>query len=172
MERSKGVAIFLTKTCNRNYKECVRLETTTIKYCQELMKQCHETEEFLLPQPVSKIEVKEAKPSHTFSEMENEVNLRRCQKKKFYDAKICRHLCSKTLVLKSTRSNPTSPCESICYQLTRSFDSAGEVCPTEKYCRNGCPCPHYQCEKIVSNETLIPVFDLKRKTRSVKTKLC
>lgn len=126
------------------------------------MKKCKETKKFILPQQISKIELNENELK-VFSVEENEVNLRRCKKKKFYDAKICRHLCSKTLVLETTRTNSISPCESICYVLTRSFDSAGDVCPGEKYCQNGCPCLYYECEKLdASHQKLIPVFNLRK----------
>ena len=128
-------------------------------YCGHLMKKCHETGEFILPEPVSKIKHAKAEPE-IFTEEENKVNLRRCQKKQFYDQNICRHLCSNTLVLESTKSHPISPCESTCFELTRSSKSAGEVCPTQKYCENGCPCPFYECEKIDSRQKMIPVFDL------------
>ena len=128
-------------------------------YCGHLMKKCYETKQFKLPVRISQIE-QQKKPAEKFTEEENKINLLRCQKKKFYDTKICRHLCSKTLVLESTRNNPISPCESICFQLTRSFDSAGAVCPTEQYCPTGCPCPHYQCEKNNSPQKLIPTFNL------------
>ena len=128
--------------------------------CGHLMKQCHKTKEFTLPEPIAKIERENSKPLE-FSQEENQINLKRCKKKKFYDQKICRHLCSSSLVLETTRTNPVLPCESICFQLTRSFDSAGEVCPRQKYCRNGCPCPFYDCEKIDDfHQKLIPVFDL------------
>lgn len=159
LQRSRGVTTFLSSTCHRNYKECVKI--STMDYCGHLMKQCHETEEFILPAPVVKIEAQKA-ASLVFSTEENEVNLLRCQKKKFYDQKICRHLCSKTLVLESTRTNPISPCESMCFELTRSSDSAGEVCPTQKYCPYGCPCPFYDCEKIQSRQKMVPVFDLRK----------
>ena len=137
-------------------------------YCGHLMKQCFETQEFILPEPVSQIELTNATPLD-FSEEENEVNLRRCQKKQFYDQKICRHLCSKTLVLQSTRTNPISLCESMCFQLTKSSDAAGEVCPFQKYCTKGCPCPYYECEKLESCQKLIPVFDLKKSQTGVLT---
>ena len=125
------------------------------------MKQCHTTREFILPKAVSK--VKQVKASSLeFSQEENEVNLRRCQKKRFYDQKVCRHLCSNTLVLKSTRTHPITPCESICFGLTRTSDAAGEVCPFQKYCPKGCPCPYYQCGKLDSPQKLVPVFELKK----------
>ena len=157
LEKSRAVTTFLTSTCNRNYKKCVQLET--MDYCGHLMKQCYETEEFFLPKPVSKIE--HANDTHlVFSEEENDVNLRRCQKKQFYDQKICRHLCSETLVLESMRTKPISPCESICFELTRTAESSGQVCPSQKYCPLGCPCPHYECEKTDSRQKFVPVFDL------------
>ena len=130
-------------------------------FCGHLMKQCFETEEFILPEPVSPYE--RAKPTPLiFSREESEVNRLRCQKKQFYDQKICRHLCSKTLVLELARANPFSPCESMCFELTRSSDSAGEVCPFQKYCPRGCPCPYYQCEKLNDRQTMIPAFDLEK----------
>ena len=135
-------------------------------FCGHLMKQCRDTKKFILPEPVSKVEPVKAAPL-VFSKEENEVNLRRCQKKRFYDQKVCRHLCSNTLVLKSTRTNPITPCESICFGLTRSFDSAGEVCPFQKYCSKGCPCPYYECEKLESPQKFVPVFDLRKSENSL-----
>ena len=130
------------------------------------MKECFITKEFNLPGPISKIQAKEEVV--VYSDDENEVNLRRCMKKKFYDQKICRHLCSKTLVLETKRRVPFSPCESICFELTRSFDSAGEVCPTQKYCPRGCPCPYYECEKFEKRQTMIPAFDLQKNSTDTK----
>ena len=129
-------------------------------YCGHLMKQCFETKKFIVPEPVSKIEHAKG-TAIVFSDEDNKLNLRRCQKKQFYDQNICRHLCSTTLVLESTRTKPISPCESMCFELTKSSDSAGQVCPTQKYCRNGCPCPFYECEKFELRQKMIPVFDLK-----------
>ena len=129
-------------------------------YCGHLMKKCYETKEFMLPVSVLKIDYAKGDPL-SFSDEENEVNLRRCQKKQFYDQNVCRHLCSTTLVLESTRTNPISPCESVCFELTKSSDSAGKVCPFQKYCSNGCPCPFYDCEKFDSRQKMIPVFNLK-----------
>ena len=131
-------------------------------YCRSLMRRCRETERFIIPVRVSGT-IKSKRNPLEFTKEDNELNLRRCQKKKFYDTKICRHLCSSTLVLETTRTNLIAPCESICFELTRSFDSAGEICPSEKYCKNGCPCPFYKCEKLTdSHQKLIPLFDLKK----------
>ena len=150
---------FLTSTCHRNYKKCVQI--AGMNYCGHLMKDCYETKEFILPEPISKMKPAEKEPVR-FDKEENHVNLTRCKKKKFYDQKVCRHLCSKTLLLTSTRTKSISPCESMCFELTRSSESAGEVCPTEKYCPYGCPCPFYECEKLDSYQKLAPVFDLQK----------
>ena len=72
------------------------------------------------------------------------------------------HCCSQSLVLESTTNKAFPPCDQICFELTRSHDFAGEVCPFEKYCQRGCPCLFYQCEKIDNEQTLVPVWDLKR----------
>ena len=149
----------MTTTCHRNYKKCV--QEATMDYCGHLMKECYETQKFVLPEPVTKIVPREKEPL-IFTDEENEVNQLRCQKKQFYDQKICRHLCSNSLVSESTRNNAISPCESMCFQLSRSSDAAGEVCPLQKYCLSGCPCPFYECEKFESRQTLIPVFDLQQ----------
>ena len=131
----------------------------TMDFCGHLLKQCYETQEFTLPKPVSMID--NAKTAGlNFTSEENEVNLLRCQKKQFYDQNVCRHLCSKTLVLESTRTNPLSPCESMCFELTRSSKGTGEVCPFQKHCINGCPCRFYECEKFESRQKLVPVFNL------------
>ena len=133
--------------------------------CGHLMQQCHETREFVQPVPVSKIQPMEFKP-FIFTEEENEVNLRRCQKKRFFDTKICRHLCSTTLVLESTRTSPVNSCEQMCYELTRSSESSGDICPFQKYCKDGCPCKYYDCEKLSDDDqTQIPVWDLDEKTK-------
>ena len=76
------------------------------------------------------------------------------------DRFICRHLCSESLVLESTRNKAAGPCEKICGELTRSYDFAGEVCPFEKYCLKGCPCRFYQCQKIKNEQTLVPLWNL------------
>ena len=163
MEKLRGVTTFLTSTCHRKYKECVKV--STMDYCGHLMKQCHATREFILPDAVSKIEHVKAAPL-IFTDEENDVNLYRCQKKRFYDQKVCRHICSNTLVLKSTRTTSISPCESMCFELTKSSEAAGEVCPFQKYCQKGCPCPYYECEKLESPQKLVPVFDLRKSDNS------
>ena len=76
------------------------------------------------------------------------------------DRYLCRHLCSKTLVLESTIKRALPPCDQICFELTRTHNFAGEICPFEKYCEKGCPCPFYQCEKISYEKTLVPVWDM------------
>ena len=83
-------------------------------------------------------------------------------KKPREDRFICRHLCSQSLVLESTKNKAFNNCEEICFELTRSHNFAGEICPFEKYCKGGCPCPFYQCEKIENEKTLVPVWDLKK----------
>ncbi len=127
------------------------------------MQECHETREFEQPEHASYIRPLELKP-FIFNAKENEVNLRRCQKKKFFDKKICRHFCSTTLVLESTRSTPLNSCEQICFELTRSSESSGDICPFQKYCKDGCPCQYYDCEKTSDDDqTQIPVWDLESK---------
>ena len=166
MEKSKLQTTFLTSTCHRTYKKCVQIESMAL--CGHLMKQCHATEEFIIPEPISKTEHTNV-ASLVFTEEENKVNLRRCKKKKFLDQKVCRHLCSNTLILTSTRTHSITPCESVCFELTRSFNSSGNVCPTEKYCENGCPCPFYNCEKTDKDPKFVPVFDLKKSDYSRKS---
>jgi hypothetical protein len=80
------------------------------------------------------------------------------------DARLCRHLCSTTLVLKTKTNTVFSNCEVICFELTRTL--AGEICPYEKYCPNGCPCKQYQCEKLINEQEYIPVWNLKEKTKT------
>ena len=137
LERSKGVTTFLTTTCNRNYKECVRM--ATMDFCGHLMRECYETKSFTLPQPVSKIRQVKGAPLE-FSKDDNEANLRLCQKKNFYDQKTCRHLCSNTIILESTTTIAVSPCESMCFGLTKTSQSGEQICPTQNLCPTGCPC--------------------------------
>ena len=166
---SRQVTTFLTNTCNRGYKQCI--QTDTMETCAVLMEECKETKVFRNPGPIKKNEPKKQKPL-SFNKKDNQVNLRRCKKKKFYDAAICRHLCSSSLVLKSRRTSPTNSCEEICFELTRSSKTSGEICPYQKYCPSGCPCPLYACEKIGQNEQEnIPVWDLEsKKSRKKKAR--
>ena len=127
--------------------------------CGHSMKQCREAGNFTFPPPPVKIEHGKEEEPH-FTEEDNRINLIRCKKQQFYDGKICRHLCSKTLILKSTKKNSKSHCESICFEIARTSDGAGAICPYQKYCINGCPCLHYKCEKTQSVQRMIPVFDL------------
>ena len=128
------------------------------------MQKCYQTREFKQPEHFLKQEQKTLDPL-SFDEKENRVNLRRCKKKKFYDATICRHLCSVSLVLKSTKTAQINNCEKICFELTKSHEFAGEICPYQKYCPNGCPCKHYNCEKVTDKyQEVIPVWDLESKT--------
>lgn len=121
----------------------------------------HQPEHFIQP-------LRRAEPQISFTDKENEINLRRCKKQKFYDQSICRHLCSRSLILESTRKTAISPCEKICFELTKSFAFAGLICPFEKYCIKGCPCEHYRCKKIEFQQEKVPVWDLsKRKTIAV-----
>ena len=77
---------------------------------------------------------------------------------------ICRHLCSSSLVLKPKRSIINS-CEEICFELTKSSQLSGEICPYQKYCSNGCPCKYYVCDKTsVKDQEVIPVWDLQSRT--------
>jgi len=96
--------------------------------CAILMEECKENKMFKQPEPVVLIEPKVQKPL-IFDKQDNKVNLRRCEKKKFYDASVCRHLCSTTLVLKTKKNLPINNCEEICFELTRSSELAGEICP-------------------------------------------
>ena len=80
------------------------------------------------------------------------------------DQFICRRLCSKSVILEARGNKPVSPCERMCFELTRTNDFAGEVCPFEKYCPRGCPCDFYNCAKIVNEQTLVPLWDLKNST--------
>ena len=131
--------------------------------CGHLMQKCFQTREFNQPQPVS-IREPEEEESLIFDEKDNAVNLRRCKKKNFYDASICRHLCSSSLVLNSKKNSPINSCEGICFELTKSSESSGEICPFEKYCANGCPCKHFFCEKISDKyQEKIPVWDFESK---------
>ena len=132
--------------------------------CGHLMRECYQTREFKQPEPFTEYMPEKPVPI-TFDSKENKVNLRRCKKKKFYDASICRHLCSMSLVLKSKRTSSINKCDEICFELTRSSEASGKICPYQKYCPNGCPCKHYVCDKITENDQeRIPVWDLGSKT--------
>ena len=142
-------------------------------FCGHLMRECHQKKEFMQPKAALKLQPDKNKEL-TFDEKENRVNLRRCQKKQFYDGTMCRHLCSSSLVLKSKRITSKSSCEEICFELTKSSESSGEICPYQKYCPNGCPCKHYDCEKLSKrDQENLPVWDLmsetSRKAEDTKT---
>ena len=128
------------------------------------MHQCTDSREFVVPEEVA---VKKREKEHplSFNKRENEINLRRCQKQQFYDAQVCRHLCSQSLVRETWKKEAFTPCENICFELSKTRNSAGEICPFEKYCPNGCPCEHYQCEKITREQMMVPVWELKKQTK-------
>ena len=158
---NRQITTFLTNTCNLGYKQC--LQTDTMETCAFLMEECKETKQFRKPEPIKKVTPKKQKPLR-FNKKDNQVNLRRCKKKKFYDAAICRHLCSSSIILTSKRSSTSNSCEEICFELTRSSES-GEICPFQKYCPDGCPCKNYVCEKIsYKDQQEVPVWDLESKT--------
>ena len=139
-----------------------------MEICGQIMQQCLQTKEFIQPESVLKYKAEENAPQ-IFDENENKINQRRCMKKNFYDATICRHLCSTSLVLKSKKTTPSKTCEDICFELTRSSKSAAEICPYQKYCAKGCPCKHYVCEKNTEqDQKLIPVWDLESRTMITK----
>lgn len=162
MIQSRIQPSYLTNVCQINYKKCIKIEKMDL--CGHLMHECHGTRNFTLPSPARPVRPSQIS-SLSFTDEENRINLRRCKKKKFYDANICRHLCSRSLVLQSTKKKAFTKCERICFQLTRSFDFAGAVCPGEKYCSKGCPCMHYDCEKSsVDDQKHIPVWNLANTT--------
>ena len=152
----------MTNTCQLGYKRCLRSDAGNI--CGDLLSHCFETRKFLQPKAILQHQPYQPKPL-IYDEKDNKVNLRRCKKKQFYDAMLCRHLCSISLVLKSTRRSSTNSCEKICTELTKSSKLAGEICPYQKYCENGCPCKQYACEKIGEKyQEEILVWDLESKT--------
>ena len=73
---------YLTNVCQAGFKNCT--PTNDMDYCAHLLHECIGTKNFtepvdiLLPKRL-KIETLE------FSKTENEINARRCKKKKFYD---------------------------------------------------------------------------------------
>ena len=154
---------YLTLVCQAGYKSCVKV--TSSDYCSSELYKCTSTrvfeqpEEFVLPKRL-------VSPPLLFTKKENDVNLRRCKKQNFYDARLCRHLCSTTLVLDTKTTADFSKCEMICFELTKTHTAAGQICPFEKYCPNGCPCKHYQCEKLINEQEFIPVWDLNDKKRT------
>ena len=154
---------FLTHVCQRGYKKCLRNGGIEMDYCAHLLNQCTESKEFVVPEEVAARErPKERK--YVFTKRENEINLRRCKKQQFYDSQVCRHLCSMSLVREAWKKPAFSPCENICFELTRTQNAAGQICPFEKYCPNGCPCKYYECEKIWREQKMVPVWELKNKT--------
>ena len=168
---------YLTNVCQVGFKKCI--VTNDMDFCAHLLHDCIGTGTFTQP-PKVELQEKAIEPPLSFTDRENEINQLRCKKKKFYamffqiikskilhlwinhakDRFICRHLCSQSLVMESTRNKAFSSCEKICFELTRSYYFAGEVCPFEKYCSTGCPCRFYQCEKVENEQTLVPVWDL------------
>ena len=154
---------YLTHVCQRGYKNCLRNGGIEMEYCAHLLHQCIDSKEFVVPEEVAAREIFINKPDE-FTARENEINLRRCKKQQFYDSQVCRHLCSTSLVRETWKKPAFSPCENICFELTRTQNSAGQICPFEKYCPNGCPCEHYECEKIPIEQQMVPVWELKNIT--------
>ena len=154
---------YLTHVCQRGYKSCLRNGGIEMDYCAHLLNQCTESKEFVVPEEIAARELPK-ETQDVFTKRENEINLRRCKKQQFYDSQVCRHLCSTSLVRETWKKPAFSPCENICFELTRTQNSAGQICPFEKYCPNGCPCEHYECEKIPIEQQMVPVWELKNKT--------
>ena len=171
---------YLTDICQVGFKKCIK--ANEMDFCAHLLHDCIGTGNFTQPAEVALPKRENLLPL-TFTDRENEINQQRCKKQKFYamwfksfimnfvllsgekpkiDRFICRHLCSQSLVLESTTNKAFDRCEEMCFELTRSHNFAGEMCPFEKYCDKGCPCLFYQCEKVVDEQTLIPVWDLKK----------
>ena len=82
------------------------------------------------------------------------------------EMKICSGLCSKI------DENDYAKCNELCRSLMSDTGRIDEICPFEKNCPAGCPCPFYECENIDNRKLNFawyynatdPLFQLKNDT--------
>ena len=142
---------FLTTTCNRDYKVCIK-RGLFYDDCVDAFDDCRGTKVFIFPENDHDLETEIRKPivedTHNYTELEQITNRKRCKSYEFYDLKICSTLCP-------INGDGFLECNTICRQLLASKTGLwGLICPGDELCPNGCPCPHYECEQISDNSML------------------
>ena len=166
---SKQEPSYVTTVCHAGFKECISVSQDFMS-CSYLLHECKSSRVFIQPEPRTKLDQK-PKTELSFTKEENFENVRRCKINKFLDAKTCKYLCRQFSAILNQEENH---CEDLCFTLSRSEKTAGEICPYEKYCPEGCPCPYYDCEKSVADrQKLSPAWDLSssRKVQIESTEL-
>ena len=86
-ENSKLEPSFRTTICQPGYKQCLSA-ADDFKLCSHILHNCTSSGNFTQPKPKELISKKPVNAT-LFNAAENLINLRRCEKKKFYDTKIC-----------------------------------------------------------------------------------
>jgi hypothetical protein len=155
--KSRQMPSYATTVCQTGFKECISFGHDFI-LCTDLLHDCKSSRVFNQAEPIETLDQK-PKPETIlkFTEEENMINLRRCKKQKFHDVKFCKYLCDQI----SFNQDENRICEEICFTLSRSENKAGEICPYQKYCREGCPCAHFECKKTAPERQMFsPVWDL------------
>jgi hypothetical protein len=143
---------FLTTTCNRKYKICLKGEFF-YDLCVKSFDDCRESKSFVFPvkhivqeEPLIEPQI----DTHNYTELEQITNRKRCKSYEYFDRKICESLCP-------YRGDGASECNFLCRDLVTSKTGLyGLICPGDKLCPNGCPCLHYKCE-IVSDSSMLQV---------------
>ena len=143
---------FLTTTCNRNYKICLKGELF-YDLCVKSFDDCRGSKSFVFPTKLILQEEPMIQPqidTHNYTELEQITNRKRCKSYEYFDSKICESLCP-------YRGEGASECNVLCRNLVTSKTGLyGLICPGDELCPNGCPCPHYKCE-IVSYSSMLQV---------------
>ena len=139
---------FQSTTCNRNLKICLQRQIF-YDLCVKAFDDCRGSKNFVFPEhnlimqekPMKKPQV----DTHNYTKLEQITNRKRCKSYDYFDLKICESLCP-------YRGKGVSECNVLCRSLVTSKTGMyGLICPGDKLCPNGCPCPHYRCETVSSS---------------------
>ncbi|CBY14124.1 unnamed protein product [Oikopleura dioica] len=144
LEKLTAHITYKTSICNFEYKECVK-NYEIFESCNNALSDCLETRQFTHPN-VTILLAKETNETNIvivenvfYDVIQQEINLKNCQKLRFYDRAICRNLCSLTDDCSRTA------CEKLCETLLSQFGFLEDICPFEKLCPVGCPCKFFPC---------------------------
>ncbi|CAG5079896.1 Oidioi.mRNA.OKI2018_I69.PAR.g9411.t1.cds [Oikopleura dioica] len=112
-----------------------------------------EKKDFVFPSSNVTILEKKTKPKEEiFTQEEQEVNLKRCERLNFYDRKVCEKLCVKI------NEEDDVVCKHICETQLSDHGQTQNICPFQEQCPSGCPCPLYECEHIDTEKVPLAWF--------------
>jgi len=94
----------------------------------------------------------EKESASSFTDYENSVNKKLCLRYEFADKRFCEDLCEQSTAHKNE-------CKSLCESLIREEN----ICPGDKKCPFGCPCPKFECKHYTHRKQIYweePILDL------------